>query len=59
MLMLRHIDPLAAKADTFHLQTRTLFQASFVFQLDFATRAHYPLPRQRPAGLRSNCATCR
>ncbi len=44
VLVLGHVDALAAEANTLHFEARALFEAGFEFQLDCATRAHDPLP---------------
>src|SRR5262245_34889653 len=46
VLMLRHIDALAAEAHPFHLQARPLFQRGLPLQLDLAARAYDALPGQ-------------
>src|SRR5262245_42122822 len=51
MLMLCHIDALAAEADALHLQTCPLLQSRFVLQLDLTTGADHALPGQPAARL--------
>jgi hypothetical protein len=47
MLMLCHVDALAAEMHAFKLQAQALLVAGFVPEFDFPTSAHYALPGQR------------
>src|SRR5689334_18738534 len=46
VLVFVHVDALAAKSDTFHLQPHPLLQASLELQLDLPARTDHPLPRK-------------
>src|SRR6516165_2947863 len=51
VLMLGHVDVLAAEANAFELQAGSLFKRSLVLQLDGTTGADDALPGQRATGL--------
>ncbi len=50
VLMFGHIHAPAPKTHAFHFEARPLLEAGFVFELDLASRADHPLPRQGVAG---------